>query len=94
MSKRAALIPSVQLNVALPLDVHTRLTAHLYSEFEGRVPQGGYQALLTDLIRNYFSHKHLDLAPFAGSDSGAFVVSGAPEAIAKLEQILKGVYVL
>ena len=94
MPRRPALIPSVILTTALPADVHTRMTLHLFSALEGRVPQGAYAGFLSELIRGYFNNKHLDIAPFAASDPGAFIVSGTPEAIAALERTLKGVYSL
>lgn len=88
MAKRPNLIPSQQLNVALPLPLYTQLTARLYSELEGRVPHGAYSRCLIDLLRGHFSDKHLDLAPWAGAAPGAFIVSGSPEAIRALEAIL------
>ena len=82
-------IPSVQLNLALPLDVHTRLSADLYSELEQRVPHGAYSKKLSELIRAYYSCTNLDLAPWAGSFPGSWTVSGSPEAIAILKLLLE-----
>ena len=90
MSKRPNIIPSQQLNVALPLPLYSKLSAHLYSELEGRVPHGAYSRFLIDQLQAYFSSKHLDLAPYINGDPGAFVVSGSPEAIAVLLRALKG----
>ncbi len=90
MAKHPNLIPSQQLNVALPLPLYVQLSAHLYSDLEQRVPHGAYSRFMIDLLRSYFTAKHLDLAPFAGSDPGAFVVSGSPEAITTLEHTIKG----
>jgi hypothetical protein len=82
MGRRKNLIPTEFLTVGLPLDVHTQMTAHLYSELEGRVPLGSYQRFLSELIRAYFSDKRLDLAPYvANAPSGAFIIHGSPEAI-------------
>ena len=88
MSRRPNLIPSVQLNLALPLDTHTKLTAHLYSELEGRVPLGAYQRFLVERIREYFHHEHLDLAPWSSVDSGLLIVSGDPLTITHLKKVL------
>ena len=86
MSRRPNPIPSVQLNVALPLDVHTRLSAHLSSELEQRVPFGAYQRFLVELIRERFDGKSLDLAPFLeGVPADTFRVSGTTEAILALK---------
>lgn len=90
MSKRPNIIPSQQLNVALPLPIYSRLSAHLFSELEGRVPHGAYSRFLVNLLQQFFSRRELDLAPFLNCDPGAFVVSGTPEAIAALGHALKG----
>ena len=88
MSRKANLIPSKQLNVALPLPTFTQLSLELFSDLEQRVPHGAFSAFLTDRIREYFAHQHLDLAPFIGSESGALIVSGTPEAIQALRSAL------
>lgn len=90
MGRRANLIPTIQLNVGLPLDVHTRLSAFLYSELEGRVPLGAYQRFLSDLIRSHFSEKSLDLAPYVPNAApGAFIIHGSPEAILAAKDALE-----
>jgi len=90
MSRRPNIVPTVLLNVALPEPVYTKLNLFLFSELEGRIPLGAYQRFLSERIQEYFSHRQLDLAPFAGTDPGAFVVSGAPEALEVLQQVLTG----
>ncbi len=90
VAKTKNIIPSQQLNVALPLPSYTQLSAHLFSVLEGRVPHGAYSRFITERIREYFASKHLDLAPFTRDDPGVFVVSGTPEAIEQLEKALKG----
>ena len=89
MSRRKNPIPSVLLNVALPMDVHTRLSAMLYSDLEGRVPLGAYKEYFTRLLREQMDGRTLDLAPFLGTPSGAFTVTGSAEAINALELHLK-----
>lgn len=89
MARRPNPVPSEQLNVALPLDVHTRLSAHLYSELEGRVPHGAYSRFLVELIRERFAAEFLDLAPYLpDAPPGVFVVSGTPESIKLLKEKL------
>lgn len=90
MSRRPNTIPSILLNVALPQPTHARLVLHLYSDLEGRVPQGAYQRFFVERIDEFFRHRQLDLAPWAGTDPGTFVVSGSPESLAVLEKTLKG----
>ena len=85
MPRPKNIIPSQQLNVALPLPLYTQLGAYLYSELEERVPHGAYSRFLTNLLRGFFSQTQLDLAPWIDSDPGAYIVSGSPEAIKALE---------
>lgn len=91
MSKRPNVIPSQQLNVALPLPLYLQLNAYLYSELEGRVPHGAISRFMIELLRERFTGGSLDLAPFLASAPGAFVVSGTKESIhaltGKLEQV-------
>jgi len=88
MTKTKSIIPSQQLNVALPLPLYVQLTSHLYSELEGRVPHGGYSRFLIDLLRGYFTAEQFDLAPFTNTQPGAFTVAGSPEAVKALRTLL------
>jgi len=89
MGKRPNLIPSQQLNVALPMPLYVQLSAHLYSDLEGRVPHGAFSRFLVDLLRARFTEQYLDLAPYVDSPAGAFQVAGSPEAIAALKRRLE-----
>lgn len=84
MSRRPNPIPSKMLNLAIPMDLHAKLTAHLYSELEQRVPLGAYQYLICNLLREYFGGAQLDLAPHLGSTPGALLVRGTKESIEAL----------
>ena len=84
MSRRPNPIPSKMLNLAVPMDLHAKLTAHLYSEVEGRVPLGAYQYLICNLLREYFSGGQLDLAPFVGSAPGSLILRGTKETVEAL----------
>ena len=55
----------VSLHTTLPEDLWTRLTLHLYSEVEGKVPKGAYQSFIIDRIREYFR----EVKPNASSES-------------------------
>jgi hypothetical protein len=88
MAKHPNIIPSKQLNVALPLPIFTRLSVELYSELEGRVPHGAYSRFLIDLLQQHFATRQLDLAPFASTPPGACIVKGSPETLAMLERAL------
>lgn len=88
MARRPNPVPSEQLNLALPLPVYTQLTTHLWSDLEQRVPHGAYSRFITDLLRLYFTEKRLDLAPYVGSEPGALIVNGSPQAIERLKSAL------
>jgi hypothetical protein len=84
VAKTPNLIPSKALNVALPLPLLVKLSGHLYSELEGRVPHGAYSRFLIDLLQVHFAEQALDLAPYTGSAPGTLQVTGTPEAIKAL----------
>jgi len=88
--KTPSIIPSQKLTIALPLPTYSKMALYLHSPLEGRIPHGAYARFLGSLIEAHFTNKHLDLAPFAASDPGAFVVSGTAETIAALESTLIG----
>lgn len=83
------LIPSSTLNVALPQPLYLKLSAHLFSELEQRVPHGAYSRFLTNLLQAHFAHRVLDLAPYAGTQPGGMQVTGSPEAITLLQRLLE-----
>lgn len=74
MPRRPNIMRPVPLRTTFPEDVRAQLDLHLYSEVEGRVPQGAYQAFLIERIREFFNRKSYD--------TGKGVVYGSPEAIA------------
>lgn len=88
MAKHANIIPSQQLNVALPLPLYTQLSAALYSELEGRVPHGGYSRFMIAQLQKHFAERTLDLAPWLGCAAGSHIVQGTPETLIALKQVL------
>ena len=84
MPKPANLIPSRQLNVALPLPIFTRLALQLNSDLEGRVPHGAYSRFLVELLRQHFDQAELDLGERFGAPPGIYLVRGEPATIALL----------
>ena len=54
MSRRPNVIPPTRLTLRLPEDVRAKLDLHLFSELEGRVPQGRYQEFFLARIKEYF----------------------------------------
>ena len=82
MSRRKNPTPSIQLNVALPKPIWLKLTFHLYSDLEGRVPFGAYQRFITELLQERFDQKGLDLGEFVpGVEPGTLKVYGIPDAL-------------
>lgn len=57
MARRPDLIPPVSLHTALPADLHARMTLHLYSPAEGRVPKAAYSRFITRLVAEFFASK-------------------------------------
>lgn len=89
MPKPKNIIPSARINLAIPIDVYTMLTTFLFSEAEGRVPQGAYANFFSARIREFFGSRQLDLSPLVGTQPGAFFVSGTPESIEQLVEAFK-----
>jgi hypothetical protein len=57
MSRPPLVIPSVSLHVHLPQDLMSRLSLHLYSQSEGRIPKGAFQRLFVELLTDYLKEK-------------------------------------
>ena len=90
MPRRKNLIRSIDLHVMVPEDLHAQLTLHLYSPLEGRVPDGAYKAWLCERIKEYFTNRQLDLAPWAVCDPGSAIVSAPPATLEILKRTLVG----
>ena len=90
MPKPPNLIPTRQLNVALPLPVFARLSLELNSDLEGRVPHGAYSRFLSELLRAHFEQSEIDLAQYLGPEipPGIYVLRGPIETIEALRRIL------
>lgn len=85
--RKPDLDPSVPMQLKLPGTIWARVTAHLFSDLEGRVPKGKIQEFFVARIREYFEWRRLDLAPF-GFPPG-FFVAGPKEMIDIVEADLK-----
>ncbi len=90
MGRRASLVPLIDFKCQMPEDLHTRLTLHLFSDLEQRVPYGAWTRFFTGLVREFFSSREIDLAPWAGTEPGAILVRGTPESLAILKKVLTG----
>jgi hypothetical protein len=89
MARRPSIIRTVKLTTTIPEDIHAKLSLFLFSELEGRIPPGAFQAFITARTREYFEEARLDLAPYVGSNSGDFIIHGLPGAIDILERKLQ-----
>lgn len=89
--RRPNIIRPIKLHTALPEDVYAKLTLHLYSDLEGAVPKGAYQAFFTDRINEFFDSRSVDLAKYLSIPTQA-VVRGSPGAIELLEAMLRRNY--
>lgn len=86
MPKLPAIDRPVKLTTTLPESVRAPLDLHLWSEVEGRVPKGAYQAFIVERVREFFGWGSVDMAVigFPGQ-----VVRGPKEICAKLHQYLE-----
>ncbi len=87
MPRPLAIDRPARLSLKLPESVLGRLSVHLYSEVEGRVPVGRWQAFFMERITEYFDYERLELAPY-GFPAGYFV-RGPKEMIAELRKELE-----
>ena len=87
MPRKAAITPNRHLHTTIPADLAARLDLFLWSEVEGRVPQGAYQSFICDAIRVFFETRTVDMGKLCGSPAPV-VISGTPEALATLTNAL------
>ena len=82
--------PTERVHFHMPQGLYARIALSLHSEVEGRVPYGAWGNLVNPLLKDHLEHSTLDLAPYLGKPTGAFLVKGHPTVLASLEQKLKG----
>lgn len=87
MPRKPNIDPPTRLELKLPESLRTKLDLLLFSELEGRVPQGKYQEFFIERLNEFFTSKRLDLTPFEFAP-GQYVL-GAKPAIDALEQFLQ-----
>lgn len=91
MPRPRNIIPTVNVHLMLPVDVHQRLTALLFSDLELRVPVGKTSAFVAERLREYFDAQRLDLAPYTGVHPGVFFVSADKASMEVLINKLRGI---
>ena len=80
MPRPRNVIPTAALCLMLPEDLRGWLDLHLFSDVEGRVPQGAYQSFFVRKIREEMEHRRLD--------TGVGIVQGPKEAITLLSKLI------
>lgn len=55
MPRTPNIIRPSKLTLHLPEDIRAKLDLYLFSDIEGRIPQGAYQQFLTERINEFFS---------------------------------------
>lgn len=88
MSRPKNIIPSIAFKLWLPENLAGKVTIHLWSELEGRIPYGKLTEFFSARLQEFFSHEQLDLAPWTGQPPDTFIISGSPEAIELLRKTL------
>lgn len=86
MPRKPEIDRPVSLHLMLPESEHGRLTLHLFSPLENRVPKGAFQRFFLERLRDFFASKRLDLAPY-GFPQG-FEVWGNKDMIDTLQAFL------
>lgn len=87
MPRKPELDRPTRLDLRLPESIRTRLDLLLFSEVEGRVPQGRYQEFFLARIKEFFEGRRLQ---FVGNEGTVHEISGSKESIEALERRLNG----
>ncbi len=66
-----------EVHLTLPESVYGKLSLHLWSDLENRIPLGAWQRFFVARINEYFYATRLDLTPFGIEGS----VMGVPEVL-------------
>jgi hypothetical protein len=84
MPRKPLIEKRAHLHITLEPRLRTQLDLFLWSDLEQRVPQGAHQGWVSDRIKEFFSWRTLDLAPY-GFPPG-FFVRGPEEMLNQLKQ--------
>jgi hypothetical protein len=83
------IVRPVALRTTFPADIRARLDLYLFSELEGKVPKGAYQAFLVERMREFFEHTSLDISPWLEPLGSPLYVRGSPNSIDALASHLE-----
>lgn len=84
MPRKASVTPNKHLHTTIPADLAARLELYLYSEVEGRVPQGAYQEFVCRAIRNFFATRTINIGNLLEAGDTVHSVTATPETLALL----------
>lgn len=87
MPRKPNIDKPTQLELSIPTSERGKLDLLLFSELEGRVPQGSYSNFFRERLDEYLTWKRIDLSAY-GFPPGYFV-SGPKEMIQMLEERLQ-----
>jgi hypothetical protein len=90
MPRKAAITPNKHLHTTIPPELAAKLDLFLWSEVEGKVPQGAYQSFIVKAIRDFFTYRELDLAPYLGAMPGEYTIKGNIVSLDALMKHLEG----
>lgn len=79
----------VSIHTHLPEDVWTRLSLHLLSDAQGKVPRGAYSAFLEERISEFFDTAILDIGPWLDASGPPLIIKGSPHSIDRLKAWLE-----
>ena len=89
MPRHKNIIRSIPITTAFPEDVRAKLDLLLWSDAEGRIPQGAYQKFLLARIEEFFAGDVLDLGDFVGIvPKGRHLIRSSRQNIEQLKLLL------
>lgn len=80
--------PTRSLHIHIDAELAKAIDTRLWSDAEGRVPKGAYQAFITEACVRMMRQQALDLSPFLGSMPSEHVVWAFPPTREALHKFL------
>jgi len=74
--------------MSLPEPFLAQVMLYLWSELEGRVPQGAYQQFFSERIQEFFSTETRDFSDLRSLPPGALVIRATPSTLDALGRLL------
>lgn len=90
MPRNPDIVRPVRLHTTLPEDLRAKLDLYLFSNVEGRVPNGAYRRFIEERIVEFFSRSQLEIGKYTGATEE--LVFGSPEVIEHLKQYLEATH--